>query len=551
MNRVDLRQRRNEVGRLIARYGFDWLWSRSGIGNVISRPEKAESEAKSSHLTQPVRLRMLLEELGTVAIKLGQLASTRPDLLPKEYIAEFSKLQDRAPEVPYEDIGRAITGEFGAPPEEVFETFDQVPLATASISQVHRATLPDGSRVVVKVRRPGLVETAELDLALLARLARVLSETTATAEKLDLTSLVDEFGATLRNELDFIREGQNAEEFARHFADDPTVCIPTVYWEYSAPSVLTMQEVSGIKVDDLDALEGAGIDRHALAETCCRIALVQVLDHGVFHGDPHPGNFFVMPDGRVALLDFGMVGLLAPRVREALVRLAMAVSRKNARRVADELLNLGASREDADHAALERDIQRAIDAYSGVSLGEVSATKVYEDLTSVAQRHSLHLPSDLMLLTRVAAMGEGLGASLDRGFHLMEFAKPYFVRFWQKSHAPAAVAERIREGAIDMADLMRDFPEKAVRIAGMAERGELTVRSRIEVPDKTLAALNQLANRVAMSVLMAGVIIGLSVLAYSPAGSSGIGMLVSRVLLAMAVACGAWLLASFWRSRIR
>jgi ubiquinone biosynthesis protein len=547
-SRLDVKKRQREVGRLIARYGFDWLLASTGIAKVFEWHGNHAAEPETESLSQPIRLRLLLEELGTTAIKLGQMASTRPDLLPAEFVTELSKLHDRAPKVPFEEIRSAIERELGAPPDEVFQTFERTALASASISQVHRATLRDGTRVVVKVRRPDIELQVEEDLAILGRLARMLSKATEIGQRLNVIALVEEFGYTLRSELDFTREGQNAEEFAAQFVDDPSVCIPKVYWDYSTLRVLTMQEMTGIKVNDLVALEASHMDRHSLAEACCGIALVQVLDHGLYHADPHPGNFFALSDGRVALLDFGMVGRVNPQLRATLIRLTMAISRRNSRRIADEILNLGAADREVDRNALERDLERAIESYSGRALGQVAAAKVYEDLMALARKHSLQLPSDLVMLARVAAMGEGLGAHLDPEFKLMEFAKPYILRFWLKSHSLPAVAERFKDGAVEVVDLLSDLPERATRLAGVVERGELTVSSRVEVSDTTLRSVNQVANRLAMSVLTAGLIVGLSVLSNSVAGLWGPAYNAFRFLSVSAIACGMWLLASFWKS---
>ncbi|HTQ11231.1 MAG TPA: AarF/ABC1/UbiB kinase family protein [Fimbriimonadaceae bacterium] len=517
---------------------------------MLGTVEKRSGAGPSPTLTQPERLRLALEELGPTFIKLGQMLSTRPDLLPPDYIVELSKLQDHAPTVPYDEIASIVRREFGEEPGAVFPSFEVQPRAAASIAQVHSAKLPDGAPVVVKVRRPHIEAQVEQDLTILGQVARFLAQNAEFGKRLDLESLADEFSTTLRNELDFTREGQNAERIAAQFTDDPSLLVPTIYWEYSTHCVLTMQEIQGIKIDDLEALSAAGIDRQELAKRCAHIALVQVLDHGFFHADPHPGNFFVQPDGVIGLLDYGMVGQLSDRLRASLLRFAMAISRHDSERLVDELLALGAAPVSLDRRRLKRDLENLLTRYDRRALGEISAAQVFRDVTTIAQNHGLKLPSDLILLARVVALDEGLGAKLDPDFKLIEFAQPYFKRFWQKNHSLRAVARRAGEGAIDLADLAIDLPERLVRLSGMIERGEVTVTSRLEVPEELTKKVQRAANRIAVSVLTAGLIIGLSVMAlvYRPAGSEGFGYFLLKTLLGVGVASGVWLAIALWKS---
>ena len=551
MNRTNSRKRYHEIGRVLAHHGFGWLWSKWGIGQILGKLERRPGEEAGVVLTEPERLRLAIEELGTTAIKLGQMLSTRPDLLPPDYIVELSKLQDHAPTVPYDEIAAILRDEFGAEPDATFQSFEVQPLAAASIAQVHGATIADGTEVVVKVRRPGIEVRVNQDLTILEQIARFLAKNTEFGKRLDLESLANEFAVTLNNELDFTREGHNAERVAAEFSEDPSLLVPTIHWDYSTRCVLTMQKIQGIKVDDIEALDAAGIDRQELAQRCAHIALVQVLDNGFFHADPHPGNFFVQPDGMIALLDYGMVGRLGDRFRESLLRLAMAISRHDSNRIVDELLTLGAAPVSLDRRRMKRDLESLLSRYDGLALGEISAAQVFRDVTTTAQHHGLKLPSDLILLARVLAMDEGLGVKLDPEFKLMEFARPYFMRFWQENHSFRAVARRAREGAIDLADIAMDLPERLLRLSGMVERGEVTVTSRLQVPEELTKNLQQAANRIAISVLTAGLIIGLSVMAlvYRPAGSEGFGYFLLKALLAIGVASATWLLVAFWRSK--
>jgi len=550
MNRINSRKRSFEIGRILARNGFGSLWSRWGIGTILGSIAKHEEGPNAASQTQPERLRITFEELGTTFIKLGQALSTRPDLLPPEYIVELSKLQDHVPEVDFADIESAIQSEFGCEPLGLFQAFERKPLAAGSVAQVHSAVLPGGVPVVVKVRRPGIEQLVEQDLTILGQVARLLHTRAEFAKTLDLEGLVDEFAFTLRNELDFTREGQNAERIAHQFSDDSTLHVPTVYWEQSAHTVLTMEAIHGIKIDDLAALDAAGIDRHKLAKSCAHIALVQVLDNGFFHADPHPGNFFVLPGGQVALIDYGMVGRLDDRLRASLLRLALAVSRRDANRVVEELLALGATHSAVDRAVLIRDVEKLILQYDGLSIGEISIAQIMREVTTTSQRHGLRLPTDLVVLARVFAMDEGMGANLDPEFNLQEYARPYFESFWKKSHSLSAMVGRLRYGAVDLVDLAIDLPETLKRLSGIVERGEVTVTSRVDLPDPLVRKAQQAANRIATSVLAAGLMVGLSVLTlvYRPSGSDGVLYFVLRAALTVGVLIGLWLIPAFWKS---
>ena len=264
--------------------------------------------ARPEPYTTPEHLRLALEELGPTFIKLGQLLSTRSDIVPAAYLRELSKLQDSAPPVPAATINELVEEELGALPDQVFASFNTQPLASASIGQAHLATLHDGTEVVVKVRRPQINEVIETDLAILQNLANRVSRRWEAAENYNLPGLVSDFAVSLRRELDYLSEGKNAERFAANFAADPDVHIPRVFWATTTARVLTLERITGTKVDNLAGLDRAGVDRSALATKAAGVAVRMVFEHGFFHADPHPGNLFIEPDGRIGLIDFGMVG---------------------------------------------------------------------------------------------------------------------------------------------------------------------------------------------------------------------------------------------------
>src|SRR4051794_6395016 len=398
-------RRERQIAEALARHGLRHLLAVSGLHRVASlgRGLLGLRPAESPY-APPRDLRMALEELGPTFIKLGQLFSTRTDLLPPEFRTELAKLQDAVPPVPGEVVWDVIEHELPSGADTAFASFELEPLAAASIGQAHAATLEDGTEVVLKIRRPGVVEQIEQDLEILQNCAAYASRRWQAAADIDVVGLADEFRQIIRAELDYLREARNAETFAANFADDPAVQIPKVYWETTTSRIITLERIHGMKVTDLDALDAAGVDRQGLAERATLITARMVFEHGLFHGDPHPGNFFIQPTGRIGIIDFGIVGSLNGRLREELGKLLIAVIREDPERLAGSLVNLGASSEIVDRRRLSEDLAELLARYSGRGAGEIELSTAMSDPQDVARRHRLRIPSDLALLAKVVAM---------------------------------------------------------------------------------------------------------------------------------------------------
>lgn len=414
--------------------------------------------------------------------------------------------------MPTEQIRALIHQELGAAPEELFSMFDGEPLACASIGQAHAATLFDGSEVVVKVRRPGVVARVNEDLEILQNLATQASQRWAVAADYNLGGIAADFATTLRAELDYLQEGRNAQRFAKNFAAVPDVRIPRIHWDTTTSRVLTMDRIRGIKVDDLPALTEAGIDKSALAGRAARIAAKMIFEDGFFHADPHPGNLFINQSGSIGLIDFGMVGELSAQLREQLAKLLAALIADNPGRIGTALLALSVSPPGTDRRALERDIIQFMRLYQGKNLGEVEIAPLLIQMLALLRTHHIQLPQELALLTKMVLMTEGMGTRLDPEFNLGTVLKPYATRMALDRLDPRKLAQLLSRLGLAAADLGATLPEILERLAGAMDDGvEVHVRT-VEL-EPVVARVERIGNRLVAGMIAAAFIRGLGEMA--------------------------------------
>jgi ubiquinone biosynthesis protein len=503
------RHRERQIAEVLVRQGWGYLLGALGLEHLIAAERRWRGAAPAEALQPPaVRLRLTLEELGATFIKLGQLASTRADLLPPEYRVELAKLQDGAPRLPAEVVRDTIAAELGEDVADAFASFEAEPLAAASIGQAHGAVLHGGADVVVKVRRPGVVEEVEQDLEIVRNCATRVSRRWETAARYDLVGLVGEFAQTLRSELDYLSEGRNADRFAADFAGDPDVQIPRVFWERTTARVITLERMRGMKVDDRAALDAAGIDRPALARRAVGVMGKMVFQDGFFHADPHPGNFFIQPGGRIGVIDFGMVGTLSEPVRNELGRLLVALVRGDPERLAESLLGLGAMTAPVDRGRLREDLAGLLSRYTRRGLGEIPLAEAIGELLDIVRRHRLTVPRDVALLLKTFIEEEGLAAELDPDVQLIAALTPYAMRHMARQLAPAEVARRLAGMGIDLAELTVELPGRLDRLLTVLTDGGLDVRVRAPELEALAARAERIGNRVAAGVVAAAAIQG-------------------------------------------
>ncbi len=514
-------KRYRQIAGALASHGLGYVTDGLGLARFLPFQKGWFGHARRDEpYTQADHLRLVLEDLGATFIKLGQILSSRADLVGPEFQQELAKLQDGAPPVPFADIEAVVVAELGQPIDDLFATFEHTPLAAASIGQAHVAHLHDGTEVVVKVRRPGVVEQVNEDLEILMNLAVRANRHPAWAEQFDFVGLAREFGDALRDELNYVHEAQSAARFAHMFAANAEVHIPRIFTDHSTSRVLTLERFRGLKANDLVGLDAARIDRKALAERLVGVNLTMVFEDGFFHADPHPGNFFIEADGSIGLIDFGMVGTVTPTLRQQLGALFSAVEVKNSGRLVDALLDICTTRGSIDRRALEPDIERIMEEFYRQELGKLGVSKLLLDVMATVRSYHLRLPSSLALLFKTWIMMEGIIAQLDPTANMASFFTPYIQKLMAAQYSPAALAARMKDFSSDLATLSTGLPRRLNRVLDDLERGNLTIVARPSGYEPILERFEVLANRSTFATIAAAFIIGLAVLTvvYHPKG---------------------------------
>jgi len=546
--------RAREIAEILIKNGLGFVVEQLGLARFLSvwRRRRVEGAASdTSTLSVSERVRRTLEELGPTFIKIGQVLSGRADLLPAEYIRELTKLLDAAPPVPTQQIVACIEEELGAPLTERFGSFEPQPIASASIGQVHRATLSDGQRVVVKVQRPGVERMVMADLDLLARQSRFLERRSARARESHLVEIVEELSQALRDELDYTVEGRNAARLRRNLSDDARVIIPQVHWSHSTRRVLTMEALEGFKLTDVQRLRQERYDLPAVAEVMVDLYLHQVFVDGFFHADPHPANIMVC-DNRIGMMDFGMVGQLTPATRKSLGSLLLALLAQDSQTVVRVILRMGAASRGTDPAAVERDVQRLLMRYYGLPLEVMPIGEVLQEVLTAAFKHHIHLPPDLALLVRMVIVLEGVALGLDPGFNLAEMAKPFGEHLLRERFSWQRLQDEALQTVGTASRLMQDLPQRAESLMERLGDGAVTLGIDLRQLTRIIAKFDSMVSRLAFSVVVAALIVGSAVVIHGGATEwnfLGLSLPIAHLSFVLAVVMGAWLLISIVRSR--
>ena len=495
-------------------------------------------------MTVAVRLRLAAEALGPTFIKFGQVVSTRPDLVPRDVTRELSKLRERVPPFPTSEAIAEIERSLGRPLDELFESFDPRPIAAGSLGQVHRARFRNGTELAVKVRRPGIVTEVERDLSLMFDLAGLLERRVPESRIFDPVGLVSHFARTIRRELNYLRESRTMDEFARLFQEEPGLVVPAAFLDYCSESVLVMECVEGIPVDDAPTIDAAGIYRPDVAATGARVFMTMAFDLGLFHGDPHPGNVRVLPQGAICLYDFGMIGLLDESIRKRLIDLFAAVARKDAVAACRVLKEIGEPLGPVDDRLLMTDVRDFVGAYYGVPLEKVRVGNLLHDFLGILSSHHIRCPGDLMLLVRAVVALEGTGRQIDPHFNLAEHLAPFIEEMVRRRYDPARLADRLLLKAGDLAEVTTRLPFRLDAALQKLDEDKLTVHVDMSNVDRLATELDRSSNRLAIGMVLSALVLASALLIRSVPAAYWVAIpifLLSSLL-------GLWLIYGIFRS---
>ncbi|TBL78928.1 ABC1 kinase family protein [Paenibacillus thalictri] len=512
--RIRQLQRYRTIAAAFARNGLGYV---SGEIGLTEKLQFFRSDERRSDQTKSIgeRIRLLLEELGPTFVKLGQLASTRPDLIPGAILAELERLQDNVPAFSYREASDIIEQELGETIESLFLQFDEIPLAAASIGQVYRAVLKDGTPVAVKVQRPHIRMVIETDLDILNDWARLAENGLEWASNYRLRDIVDELGKALRAELDYTTEARNAEKFADQCKTWRNVRVPKVHWDYCTSKVLTMDFVEGIKLSDHEQLDRTGLDRKLLAEQFAKTILNQVLVEGFFHGDPHPGNVLALTDGSLVLLDFGMVGRLTPGMKKHFASFVIALQKKSSKGIIRAISNMGIVPDETDIELLYADVEEMRETYYKVPLHQVSIGQAIRDLFALALRHRIRMPSELTLLGKTLLTMEGVVSALDPTFSVFDVAEPFGRKLLLERFSPLEMVKMWMEDLPDYVDLLKEIPLGLKQLSSVMRKGQFRIEVSVPQLDELMKKMDRITNRLSLSIvllslsiMMVGLIIG-------------------------------------------
>lgn len=505
------------IAMALMRHGFGYMVEEMGLYHLLSLPRRMVTHETHMSLTLGERIRLVLEDLGPTFIKIGQLASTRSDLLPDSIIQELVKLQDNVPPFSAETARNILEQELDEHLDAVFSYFEKTPLAAASIGQVHRAVLHNGQQVAVKIQRPGILRTMTRDLEIIRDLCVLAEKRLDWAKQYGLTQMVAEFSRSLLAELDYTQEGRSAERIAAQAPGTAQVYIPAIYWDYSSSRVLTMEYVQGITLNRREELLKQGIKLKKVAEQLVDIMLNQIFIHGYFHADPHPGNVMLLEGGKLALIDFGMVGRLSEDMRDSLSSLIIALMRRSTDAMVRAILRLGVLPGDVDQSALHDDMDRLREAYYDIPFQQVSIGQALNDLFGIARKHRLMIPPDLTMLGKTMLTLEGVVADLDPAFSIVQMAEPFGRRLARQRFSGTRLQRKLVEGAADLAESVFELPSQVRRLSALLNKGKLKVDIGLPEMRNVERKLVRVGNRLsfsivmlAFSIIMAALIIGSS-----------------------------------------
>ncbi|MDD1668963.1 MAG: AarF/ABC1/UbiB kinase family protein [Methanomicrobiales archaeon] len=524
-------RRYGQIADVLVKYGFG-----IAIDQLVPGIRKWKFFQKHFPEKRPVyeRMRLAIEELGPTFIKFGQIAATRTELLPPELIAELHKLQDRVAPVPFTQV-EPIFEEYCGCTEDIFESIDEEPIGSASIALVYRAVLRDGTKVALKVQRPGIPEIIEKDLVILHNLAQRVEVVFPDLRVYNPTGMVEDFATQIRKELDFVRDGKNAERLAHNMKGIPGIRCPRIYWQYSGARLLVMEYVEGVRIDDVEGIRAFGLIPREIGRTGFYAYMKQIFEDGFFHGDPHPGNLIVTRKGEIIFLDFGIMGIIRPEKRHTFTNLLLSILENDVDLMIRSLDRLGVRVRPEDVEGLRDDLFISLMDYSEFQLKEVDISQVIQELTAVMRRYSMVVPMNLMLMLKVIMMVADIGKSLDPEFTFSAYVGPYMEQLAEKDYAGRELARRARQSAMTALEGIFEFPTNVNTILKRFSSGSI----KFEFADPNLQRLQHImdraSDRILVGLITAALVVGSSIVILA-SGISITGPLLFFAYLGYAVA---------------
>jgi ubiquinone biosynthesis protein len=541
--------RLSEIAQVAVRHGFGYFLEKHKLTDLLPWGHRSPLEPAAT-TQRGVHLREMLDELGPTFVKFGQLLSTRPDIVPPDIIAELRSLQDDVRPFPFEQVEQVVESELGLTLERAFLDFERTPIAAASIGQVHRATLPNGKSVAVKVQRPGAPRQIEADLALLYQAARIAKERIRALDFIDARELVDEFARSIRLELDYRSEGRNAERFRRRWAGDPHVQIPRVYWSYTRERVLTLEFLEGIQVADIDPETYALEERRHIAYRMSETWMTMIFKHGFFHGDPHPANILVLPGDRIGLVDFGQTGKLTDDDITKLTRLFIDAANENVDMLPRRLADLGVRYPKAKEEEFRARLHELYYKYYGASLADIDPIQVIREGFQLIYSMNLRLPTRFVMLDKAIATLGSVGIELYEDFNVFEVAKPYARSLMRDRLKPQSLAREGRRELTKLAAIAVEFPYQLHDVMEELRDGQIEVGFVHKGLDEFMARLSAALNRLVVALVVVGGLIGSSLIGiFAKTGPHFLGVNILSVLgFFLSGLLGVWLLYGVIRS---
>lgn len=541
-----------------SRHGFGQLVEQTGLTRVVSIGRRLVSFRRQPppcyRLSAPDRLRAMFEELGPTFIKLGQVLACRPDLLPLEYAEELTKLTDAVAPFPFPAAREIVEKDLGAPLERLFASFDPQPIAAASIAQVHRAVLPGGREVMVKVQRPDIDSVISRDISILRGIAQLIDTHVRELKPYNVPGVVEEFSRTINRELDFFIEASNGVRLRKNFEGHEDLVIPEVLTALSSRRVLVLERIEGVRIDDHAGIERLGHDRREIALKGAGAFFKMVLQDGLFHADPHPGNIFVLPDGRLGLVDFGIVGRVTEENMDHFANVLVALAEHDYDALAKQYLNLGfVSEEAVDTERFQRelreDLAELLEPYYGMTVGQIDFGTYVERVTAILHRHQLRIPQNLYLMDKALLTLEGILKQLDPGFDYLAAARPFVEELVARRSHPSRLLRRARKNLEGVADLATAIPRQVRTVVGKMLRGDLGVKLHHEGLPNLIRDLDRSSNRLSFSIITGALVVASSIIIHSGQGHKLFGMPVFGLIgYVIAGLLGIWILIGILRS---